>query len=328
MIGLTCLIRGIRAVGIAVTFAISAKAQGTVSGIVVDSAGRPLEAVEVRLVELNRRAFSMANGSFRFENVGPGRWAIAVRRIGFLPQQQLALVDSGPALTFRLIPTVAVLPPLVTAASQLGLGGTVVDTAGNAVRGARVRILGTGHSAETDSAGRFWVSVPAGSYMVAVSKDKFAQRLAGVTIPTDSGRRIAVWLRAATPVLVREAWNVEDMRERLAFVPQSRRFLYTRESMEAQEIKDVFDAVRRLASRFDLRKPLHPDCMVVVDGGPAVERLGSLRADQIELVEVYQRYSNNTATSRGARFNQRSNTDDAIRMNRGLTCLGVYVWLR
>jgi hypothetical protein len=239
------------------------------------------------------------------------------------------LVDSGTAVVrFRLSHTIAVLPPLVTAASQLGLGGTVFDTAGKPVNHARVRVLATGHSAETDSSGSFWLQVESGSYMVAVGKSGFAQRLASVTIPADSGRRIEVWLRPAVSIPVREAWNIEDMRERLAFVPPSRRVLYTTESLAKQHITTVFDAVNRLSSRFDLKYPISPNCLVVVNGGPEVRSLGSLMTDQVESIEVYLRYRNNTATSQGARFVQRSNTDDATKGNVGLTCLGVYVWLR
>jgi len=298
-------------------------------GSVVDSAGSPIEAAEVSVPDLGRHVLTKTDGTFRVEGLAPGTWAVSVRKIGFLPQSRRVLVGgSNGEVNFRLQRTLAVLPPLVTAASRLGLAGIVLDTAGEPVRTARVRVLSTGHSAETDSAGGFWIQVESGSYMVAISKPGFAQRLASVTIPPDSGRRIEVWLRSAVAVPVREAWNVEDMRERLSFIPPSRRVLYTTESLKKQHIETVFDAVNRLSSRFNLKVPISPNCLVVVDGGPRVTSLGSLTSDQVEAVEVYRRYSNNTATSQGARFVQRSNTDDATKGNVGLTCLGVYVWLR
>ena len=306
---------------------------GAISGVVADSAGKPLVGVEVNLPELKRRTHTTESGSFRFDRVDRGTWNVSVRRIGFLPESRRVAVDSAEiALGFRLVPTAAVLPSLVTAASQLGLSGTVVDTAGNPVRGARVRVLSTGKSAETDSAGAFWIGVPSGGYMVAVSKDKYAQRLTSVTIPPDSGRRIAVWLRPAVAIPVREAHNVDDLRERLSFVIPQRRVTYTREMLEKEGIVEIFDAVNRTGSRFGAKLPIGPDCMVVLNGGPAMEVLGALRTDQVEFVEVYRSFPTNTATSQGARFGQLSNTDEARKINQAMslvvTCLGVYVWLR
>ena len=307
----------------------AAQSRAVVSGVVLDSAGKPIDRAEVTLEEGKRSAYTRVDGSFRFENVSLGPASISVRRIGFIPQQRRLTIDTGATVAnFRLIPTAAVLPTLVTAASQLGLGGIVVDTAGQPVPGARVRVLATSHKAETDSAGTFWMKVPTGHYMVAVAKDNFAQRLASVTIPPDSGRRINVWLRPAVAVPVRQAWNVEDMRERLAFVKPQNRYFYTRAMLEEKGITDIFDAVNRLSTRFDLRVPISSNCTVVIDGGPNIESLGVLRTNQVESVEVYRAYSTNTATSRGARFKQMSNTDEATRANRGLSCLGVYVWLR
>jgi hypothetical protein len=306
-----------------------AQGPGSVVGTVVDSAGKPVEGVEVTVAEGRRRVYTRPDGSFRIDNVAAAVASVSVRRIGYLPQQRRVTLDSAATVVnFRLMPTAAVLPTLTTAASQLGLSGTVVDTAGRPVAGARVRVLATSHRVDTDSAGAFWMPVPSGSYMVAVAKDKFAQRLASVTIPADSGRSINVWLRPAVTIPVRQAWNVEDMRERLAFIPPQRRFFYTREMLEQKGITDIFDAVNRLSSRFDLRVPLNPECLVVIDGGPDFAVLSSLHTDQVESVEVYRVYPTNSATSRGARFNQRSNTEDARRGNVGISCIGVYVWLR
>lgn len=171
-------------------------------GRIVDTTGAPIAGAEVVLTDLLRRTQTNASGVFRFDSVPRGGWVAKVRRIGFVPQVRTIDSDSAESV-FRLVPSAPSLAPVVTVASQLGLSGIVKEASGKPVPGARVRVLGVNLQTTTDSAGAFWLAAPAGSHMVSAGKANFEERLAGVTIPKDSGRNVTIWLRPAASMLNR-----------------------------------------------------------------------------------------------------------------------------
>ena len=311
----------------------------SLTGKIVDTAGHPLEGAEVALPDLRRRVLSNAAGSFRFDSVPRRQWIVSVRKIGYAAQTKPVDVDSAaPPVEFRLVPTVRLLAPIVTAAARLGLSGTVKEAGGKPVPKARVRVLGSGLEAQTDSVGRFWIPAPAGNHMIAVAKQSFAERVAGVTIPSDSGREITIWLRPASTVPIREAWNIEDLRERIAWGRKSSQELFTRESLEKKGYEWIYDVVDDIWKSLGRKNDVSPDCVVVADGGPATVPLGQLAVDDVESIEVYPRFPQTSATVSaaaprrgtvpGGQFDQRSNTREAEIANGGRPCLAVYVWLR
>jgi hypothetical protein len=328
------------AVGLALHDASAQSRVAALAGKVVDSAGAPVPGALVALTDLRREVATDAGGAFRFDSVPLGRWIVQVRKIGYKQQTLTAEVDpSLPPLEVRLIASVQALVPIVTSASRLGLSGTVRDGAGKPVPNARVRVLGANLETTTDSAGTFWLAAPKGNHMVAVAKKPaFAEKLAGVTIPADSGRDIAIWLRPASSIPVDQAWNIEDLRERLAWIPKSSSsYVFTRESMEKEGFDWIYDAVQWVWVRMGRMGYVNTACAVVVNGGPETLLVSQPAVDDVESIEVYAKFPGQATvaaagprrgTVPGGQFVERDNTRRAKMANGGKACLAVYVWLR
>jgi hypothetical protein len=69
-------------------FAVRAHAQGgTIAGLVVDPAGRPVRDADVMLVTETQRARTDSAGRFAISNLDKGFYRVRVRRIGFMPHE-------------------------------------------------------------------------------------------------------------------------------------------------------------------------------------------------------------------------------------------------
>ena len=318
----------------------AAVAQSTapLRGRVVDTTGTPVEGAEVTLADLLRRTQTNASGQFQFDSVPRGGWVTRVRKIGFKQQVLTIEADTG-SILFRLAPAPSLLAPVVTVASKLGLSGFVRDASGKPVPDARVRVLGIGLQTTTDSAGAFWLQAPAGSHMVAASKKSYAEKLAGVTIPPDSGRNVTIWLRPAASIAKVEAFNVEDLRERLAWGMKTSQTLWTRERLEKEEIDWIYDVVQLVWRRSGHVTDINRECWVLVNGGPDIAPLVGLTTDDVESVEIYSKWHEQSATvkaaaprsanGQGGQFIQpMALTYYVKKKNGGKSCLAVYVWLR
>src|SRR2546430_5065950 len=124
---------------------------------------------------------------------------------------------------------------MTTTSSRLGLSGVVADTSFNALPGALVRVMGEEFVTHADSTGSFYMPVKSGSYMVAITRDGYRDRVVSVTIPDDIGRRITAYLQPSSgPVSVREAWNLPDLNARLAWRQQTSPFFFTPEELAKQ----------------------------------------------------------------------------------------------
>jgi iron complex outermembrane receptor protein len=88
----------------------------SIAGVVVDSAsGAPLPAAQVRLVPVNRGELTHDDGRFAFGDLAPGRYAVAVQRVGYGAAEQTVTVAAGAqaAVRFALAPSAARLAPVV-----------------------------------------------------------------------------------------------------------------------------------------------------------------------------------------------------------------------
>lgn len=74
----------------------------SIRGIVVDSAGRPLEGVEVELVGGRRRQLTQADGGYRFPDLSAARYWLMARRIGYYPVQLSLTLRRGEAREIRV----------------------------------------------------------------------------------------------------------------------------------------------------------------------------------------------------------------------------------
>lgn len=89
---------------------------GDVSGRVVGAdTGRPVEAVGVTLVDLDRRTVTSGEGRFLFGDVPAGTHTLRVRHLGFASEEREIEVRDGLdlSLTVRLTPEPVELEPLV-----------------------------------------------------------------------------------------------------------------------------------------------------------------------------------------------------------------------
>jgi len=292
-----------------------------VAGIVVDSAMFPIESVTVSIVSLKERALSREDGTFRFDNVKPGTYQVAARKVGYTPQVRDVIVDDrGGVVGLELVPLPQVLAPVVTSSTRGGLSGIVGDTAYNPIVGANVWLMASGNRTTTDSTGAFFIDAKPGHYMLRIARDGFSPRLASVTIPADSGRQIVVWLLPARGSAAREAALMDELSERLLRRSPIWSMILTREDIVRTGKEELVDLVNIGAGR-----PIDPSCLAVVDGKEHIP-LWLLRASDIETVEVYTsppprsvpRSINNNSRTGGRTAIQ---SDDECRAT-------VYVWLR
>jgi hypothetical protein len=305
------------------------------TGVVLDTTGTPIPGAEIIIPGVSKRLYSDANGVFRFDGVPRGKHTMRARKLGYAPQiREFAVGDSGGVAEFELVPMARALPAVVSSVDRPGISGIVGDTAFDPLVASSIRVVGAGLHTETDSLGKFYLAARGGSHMVRIGKEGYLDKLVSVTYPADSGRRITVWLQpktADTPV--REAHNLDDLQERLAWQKPQRRLIYTHEQLEKFGSEWVYDAVASAASRFNQREPYSRDCMVMVNGGPSIANLSHLTIDEVETVEIYgapsvPRLPSARPGPRGATGAGMTNNDRAAIENGSRNCPTVYVWLR
>jgi hypothetical protein len=321
------------------------------SGIVVDTAGNPIQDAEVTVPAIRARVFTHSGGIFRIDSVPIGTFQMRARKIGFAAQVRRFEIDSiGGFARFSLTPLVQGLPPMVSTAGRRGLSGTVLDQAMHAVPGASVRALGVRANARTDAEGKFFLPVESGRYMVSIAKDSFTTKLISVFIPPDSGRHVDATLTAGGRIKKEHYWNIEDLRERQAWRGPRDRILFTHEDLARMNIEWIYDAVAGVGPRLEFTEPISRDCMVVVDGGPEIANLATLTIDEVESVEVYRKLTGSSSPTvdiaapqsklpppeilknapkvTGGQFIKMDNTRFAAFENRTRVCPGIYVWFR
>ena len=292
-----------------------------VAGIVVDSAMVPIESVTVSIVSLKDRALSRQDGTFRFDNVKPGTYQVAARKVGYTPQIRDVVVDDrGGVVGLELVPLPQVLAPVISSSTRGGLSGIVGDTAYNVIPGADVWLMSAGARVTTDSSGAFFIEAKPGHYMLRIARAGFSPRLTSVTIPPDSGRQIVVWLLPSRGAAAREAALMDELSERLLRRSPIWSKLLTREDIVRTGKEELADLANIAAGR-----PIDPSCLAVVDGKEHMP-LWLLRASDIETIEVYTTPPPRqvpTSINNNSRMAGRTaiQSDDECRAT-------VYVWLR
>ena len=204
------------------------------------------------------------------------------RKIGYAAQVRSFKVEAqGGVAEFSLMPLARALPTVVTTAVRKGLSGIIGDTSFRAIEGAEVAVLGKNMFATTDSLGAFFLPVPPGGYMLSIKRAGYADKIASVTVPPDSGRRMTAFLSPRHPTEVRERWNLVDLQSRRAWSDPFKQPMYTRDDIQKLDIIWIWDLVSMAA-----RTSIDPDCAVVVNGGPTLAELSTLTVDDVESVEI------------------------------------------
>jgi len=293
---------------------------GAIVGTVSDTSLVPLDSVDVLILSGRQQTLS-ANGAFRLDKLKPGEYQLSARRLGYLPQMRAVTVgDNGGVTAFCLVPSAQTLAPVVTSAPRLGLSGVIADTAFGIVPGAEITVLGGSGQAVSDSAGIFFVPVKPGRYMVRVKRAGFESKMVSVTVPTDSGRKILVWLmpatRAAAPA--REEWNVYDLKLRLDTMVHARSKIFTREDINNFAPTDVRQLAQTGAATY-----VDDGCFAVIDGGPDSMPMWALKPEDLEMLEVYSK-----KPTRNAQTSIIANTRRRLPVPGANCSLQIFAWLR
>jgi hypothetical protein len=270
----------------------AAAQQFTVSGSVRDSAGGAVRGVEIELEPGSRTARTNDRGAFTFPDVGSGEYKLSARRPGYRLLSREVTVDGDVSVALTLERAV-VLPATITSVNRLGLSGVVEDTQRHPIAGARVSVTGAGREVSTDSVGAFYVEVRPGRYLVRILHDGYADRVVGVRVPPDSGRRIVVDLSTGeTGSAARESATLFDLNERIIRTPGPLHF-FTRE--------ELMKSGARQLSQFAGYATAHPvdeSCRAAIGGESWSMPLWTIDVSDIELLEVNPRTSSAVGTSR------------------------------
>lgn len=300
----------------------------TIVGIVTDTAGNPVDSVELFVASARRRATSKPDGTFRFDDIKPGDYEVGARRLGFYPQVMPVKVDGGGGVVaFRLVPGARALPPVVTSVPLGGLSGVIGDTAYNIVSGAQIAVVASDHRALSDSLGRFHVDLKPGKYMVQVTREGYRSRLVSVTIPNDSGRRMTVWLTPSNRgQSARDADALDALKLRLETRNPVWSTIFTREDINKLGIAEGVQLARAGVNTW--QGSLSDRCQAIVDGGPGRVPLWAIDAADIEAMETYTpppRPSGPTSIRGNSRISTQAAraTDDDCPAG-----VKIYVWLR
>jgi hypothetical protein len=297
----------------------------TIAGIVVDSSGRPVDSAEV-IVEARRRSvFTGADGRFRLEGIPPARYTVVARKVGHLPDQARVVVENSRGVEVRLQLSAFAyrLNASITVAKQTGLSGVVSDTGLRALDGALVRIRGTQFSATSDSAGRFRIDLPPGSYVATIAHPGFRTQTLSVELPKDEGRNIAAMLEpAARPMTNREVAAVFDLDRRIAASTRASRGLFTREYLDQTSF--YMDQIATGTQGV----PVGDSCPAYIDGGPFTIPLWAIKPKELEFLEVYRTggRSNGTTQRMAGGANRLGGFGDT-RGTQSL-CPVIYAWYR
>ena len=128
-------------------FVVKLSRGASISGSVRDADGLPVEGASVAVNgdqrEWRKAEVTDARGAFAFDGVGDGAWRLTAKAAGYAASEPAAVEirerKSVDGVTIKLVPAE-------------GISGRVVDAAGTAVAGARVRLVGSWQRDDLDRA--------------------------------------------------------------------------------------------------------------------------------------------------------------------------------
>jgi hypothetical protein len=297
---------------------------GSISGVVVDTLGRILDVADVVLTPSRRRVTAGSDGTFRFDSLKPGKYTVTARRVGYYPvSAAVTLGDSGKAIALGMAPISRTLPPVITSAARGGISGVIARTGAgsdtsNVLAGAKIQVAGSSRRAVSDSTGSFYISVPPGRHMVSIKREGYGSKMVSVNVPPDSGRRILVWMAPGNdPGANREANALDALNQRLMRRSAAWSTLMSREEIQKLDMPEAIQVAQSGAGL-----PMLDTCSAIIDGGPLRLPLWTLKAADIEMMEVY--------LAKGARqsFTNSRNPSPRPQAQRRQECATVYIWLR
>ena len=294
-------------------------ASGALTGIVRDVSGAPLRDVNISLVGETAATRTDSAGRFALQDVPPGGHTALFRRIGYrsVEYRWVARAHVTIEIAVAMTPVPRQLDRIVVEApgasrrrGTSSIGGTLTDSAGTAVSGADVRLLGAGLSTITDSSGRFeFQQLPAGSYIVRARRRGLTSANYVMQIADEDSRGITLKLFAlprrtsSRDSAVASGYGVTDAHfdafDRRTRTDAGRTVFGAGDLFRADGASLDFvlhqyrdqNAMRRRASatvREGVGSTDDGDCLLIDGKRGAYQPLRSFRSTDVQLVEVFR----------------------------------------
>jgi hypothetical protein len=303
-----------------------------VRGQVATTDGALLSGAEVSVVGTTWQSRTDAMGRFVIPVAHDSSYTVVVRRIGFAPvSQRIPTRGVGASPIIRLSPYATTLAPVVTAAPRKGLFGVVADSSHQPISQARISVMGSALRTQSDSSGAFSLLLTAGAWVLRVERPPYGEELVGVTVPSDSGRDVAIWLtrtdRATAAVVASQRF---DLNQRIMRQKGPSAHYFSRDGLLEKGILELSELVRQWANG-----SITADCLVTVyDPTRYSVPLTALSTSDVEFVELYQASNVGGAQPRGRtslsgnRTSFLTPTSERPGISSACGNLGLIVWLR
>ena len=274
------------------------RAQGTLTGVVRDTAGRPISDAAVALDPGEGMRYTRADGQgrFRFTRVPAGSHILRGAMIGYRPKDR-PLVMTAKALHVEIVleRVPLLLDTLAIVARRTGIVGTTIAQEGfRALGGVQVEVMGTRYSTRTKANGKFeFPEVKEGGYVIAARKDGYRTRLISTAVPAAAAVEVALILDTLlTETDRRFEVLLRQMKSRINWRRQNTSAIVSRQELAATPGVPLHDALRYAPSVYGKGLILLSGnvCTVFVDGTRAApaQRLSDFSADDVAMVEVYE----------------------------------------
>ncbi|MCX6579727.1 MAG: carboxypeptidase regulatory-like domain-containing protein [Candidatus Aminicenantes bacterium] len=183
---------------------------GTIKGVVLDVAGKPMPRVLVKLGNMGS-VRTNSRGEYVFLRVPPGTYQVTVMQGGFIKKsQQVGVAARGSSVqTIRFTPQdiivkQPVLPALIVRGTATDLWGKVSDEKDHPVAGAKVTIIKAGRaiSVSTLASGKYLLKdLQPGTYRVLVSKPGFKSSSCDISLKAGKTQKLFFKLEEPSPYI-------------------------------------------------------------------------------------------------------------------------------
>jgi hypothetical protein len=273
---------------------LSAQTPGALSGIVRDSAGRPLrEAVVVLDPNDDIRATRTdAAGRFRFDRLRAKRYVMRTTWIGYQADERtIELPAGGLEVTITLTRLTFRLDTMTVVARRTGIFGTAIDKQSfHPLGGVDIWIAGTSHRARTSSDGRFsFPELTEGGFLVMGRRDGYETISLAVAVPDTAAIELALVMDSLrTRAQQRENVLFQDLQMRINRGQINSSALVVFQEF-AERKRQTLDIALRYSPSF-LAKGLvlkNVEC-IYIDGLPKPSILAKdILAEDVAMVEIY-----------------------------------------
>lgn len=273
---------------------------GVLLGRVVAASGGAVKGAVIRVSRgaTIHLAEGEADGDYRVDGLGVGRWQVSIRHESFEPLVvEVEVPAAGLRRDFTLVERGDQLDPALVASGWKGVRGAVSDSRGNEpLAGASLRLMGSDSAASTDSTGRFAIALPAGKeFILRVGRTGYETRLVTGRTPATGYLVLEVALDT-TDEAGTDYWIWRDLERRLKYAtPRAARM--TRAEIAATgaaSLGSAIEAGRSVAGRGIL---VTRAACLFVNGRPRPgATVDAIRAVEVEFLEAYPEGTDLTRT--------------------------------